>query len=54
MVNGVKSCSEVQEDEDGEVAGVCGEEDVVGDFQESCFSAVLGTETGLKWFEQVI
>lgn len=54
VVDGVECCSEVQEDEDGEVAGVCREEDVVGDFQEGCFSAVLGTETGLKWFEQVI
>ena len=32
VVDGVESCSEVQEDEDGEVAGVCGKEDVVGDF----------------------
>ena len=55
MVNGVvESSGEVEEDEDGEMAGVCGEEDVVGDFQEGCFSAVFGTETGLKWFEQVI
>ena len=54
MIYGVEGCSEVQEDEDGEVAGVCGEEDVIGDFQEGCFCAVLGTETGLKRFKQVI
>ena len=54
MVDGVESSSEVQEDDDGEMAGVCREEDVVGDFQEGCFNAVFGTETGLKWFERVI
>lgn len=35
MVDGVKNCSEVQEDEDSEVAGFCGQEDVVGDFRRA-------------------
>ena len=54
VVDGVESCSEVKEDEDGEVVGVCREEEVIGYFQDGFFSAVLGTETGLKWFKQVI
>ena len=53
VVDGVEGCGEVQEDE-CEVARVSGVEDVVGDFQERCSCAVLGTETGFKWFEQVI
>lgn len=54
MVDSVKSCSEIQEDEDGELTSVSGEEDIIGDFEESCFSAVLRTEARLKRFKQII
>ena len=41
MIDGVKSCSEVKEDENAKVTRVRGEEKVVSDFKEGCFSAVL-------------
>ena len=41
VVDSVESCSEVQEDKDAEVTRVSGEEDVVGDFDEGCFSTML-------------
>ena len=41
MVDGVECCGEVEEDEDVQVAGVRGEEEVVCDFQKSCFGAVF-------------
>ena len=53
MVDGVKSCSEVQEDEDAEVAGFCREEEVDRDFKEGCFCAMLGMEARLKRFKEV-
>ena len=53
MVDGVKSCSEVQEDEDAEVAGFCREEEVDSDFKEGCFCAMLGMEVRLKRFKEV-
>ena len=40
MVDGVECCGEVEEDEDVQVAGVRGEE-VVCDFEKSCFGAVF-------------
>lgn len=54
MVNSVKSCCEIEEDEDGKMTNISREEDVVGDFEEGCFSAVFRTEARLKWFEQII
>lgn len=44
MVDGIESRTEVEDDEDdeeGEAARVRGEEEVVGDFEEGCFCAVL-------------
>ncbi len=40
MVDGVKSCSEVEKDENAEVTRARGKEEVVGDFEKSCFCAV--------------
>ena len=40
VIDGVKGCAEVEEDEDGEGTSVGGSEDVVGDLDESGFSAV--------------
>ena len=41
MIDSVKGCSEIEENEDTEVARVRGEEVVVGDFEEGCFGAVM-------------
>ena len=41
VVDGVKSCSEVEEDENAEVTRVSGDEEVLGGFEEGCFCAVL-------------
>lgn len=54
MVNGVEGSCEVQEDEYIEVAGVGGEQKVVGNAEEGCFSAVVGMESGFKSFKEVI
>lgn len=40
--------------EDAEVTGIGGEEQVTGNFEESCSSAMMGTETGLERFSEVI
>ena len=52
MVNGVKGYSEVKEDQYVEVPRVCREEEIVCDFQESSFGAVLWAESRLEWFIQ--
>lgn len=54
VVYSVKSCCEIQEDENSEMTSISREEDVIGDFKEGCFSAVLRTKARLKRFEQVI
>lgn len=46
----VESCSKVKEDEYGEMSGICCHEKVVGDLCQSCFGAVMRTETRLKLF----
>ena len=48
VVHGVKSCSEVKEDEDVELARVCRKEEVISDFKEGCFWAVLRDEVGFE------
>lgn len=53
VLDGVEGC-EVEHDEDGEAARVWGEEKVIGDCEEGCFSAVLWAESRLKWFELVV
>ena len=45
MIDGVEGSSEVKEYEYAEVARVCREKEVVGDFKESDFSAVLRAES---------
>ena len=40
MVDGVRGRSEVQEDEDAELAEVCRKEEVISYFKEGCFCAV--------------
>lgn len=52
MADSVKYCGKVQEDEATEMAGVGGEEEIIGYFEASCFCAVLQTETRLKGFKQ--
>ena len=52
MANGVEGCSEVKEDQYVEVPRVCREGEIVCDFQESGFGAVLWAESRLEWFIQ--
>lgn len=40
--------------EDAEVTGIGGEKQVIGNFEESCSSVMMGTETGLEKFSEVI
>lgn len=54
VINGVKSCSEVQEDEEGGGAIVRCSEDVVGDPDQCCFGTVSGAETRLEFFGDVV
>ena len=54
MIDGVKGGAEVEKDENVEVTGVGGEEKVVGDFEECSFRTVVGAESGLECFIQVI
>ena len=46
----VKGCSEVKEDEYGKMSRICCHQKVVGDLCQSCFSAVVRTETRLELF----
>ncbi len=41
MVDGVKCCSKVERDENAEVTRVRKEQEVVDDFEEGCFCALL-------------
>lgn len=50
VTDGVESCTEVKEDEYTEVAGVCGVEEVIGDFKEGGFGAVFKAESRLERF----
>ncbi|XP_030266920.1 piggyBac transposable element-derived protein 4-like [Sparus aurata] len=54
MGHSIKGSSEVQEDEDGEQTGVSCTEEVVGDLNQSCFSAMFGAKTRLELFKEVI
>ena len=54
MGHSIKGSSEVQEDEDGEQTGVSCTEEVVGDLNQRCFSAMFGAKTRLELFKEVI
>ena len=54
MGDSVEGSREVEEDEDADVAGVSSDEDVVGDFDEGCLCAVVGSESGLKEFIELL
>lgn len=45
---GTKCGAEDEQDEDVEAASIRGEEMVVCDFEEGCFSSVLGMQSGLE------
>lgn len=45
---GTKCGTEDEQDEDVEAASIRGEEMVVCDFEEGCFSSVLGMQSGLE------
>ena len=44
----------LKEDEDGDNTRISSHEKVVSDLDESCFSAMMGTETGLELFIHVV
>ena len=50
----IKGCGEIQEDEDGEETRISCTEEVVGDLNQSCFSAMSGAKTRLELFKEVI
>jgi len=52
--DGIKCCAEVEEDENGKESGVCCMEEVVGDFDQGCFSAMFWTEARLQVFMEVV
>ena len=54
MTDGIEGCTQVEEDEDGEESRISCHNEVVGDFDMCCFSAVEWAETGLELFIQVI
>ena len=54
MTDGIKGCTQVEEDEDGEKSRISCHKEVVGDFDKCCFSAMEWAETGLELFIQVI
>ena len=54
MGDSIKGRSEVQEDEGGEGTGISCTEEVIGDLNQSCFSAMFGVKTRLELFKEVI
>jgi len=54
VIDSVEGSSEVKEYEYAEVARVCREKEVVGDFKESSFSALLRAESRLNGFIKVV
>ncbi|KAK9540428.1 hypothetical protein VZT92_002882 [Zoarces viviparus] len=54
VVDGVEGCAEVEQYQDVEGVFIRGEEEVVGDFDEGSFCAVMRSESGLKWFIQLV
>ena len=46
--DGVKCCTKVKEDEDGERTGISFNKEVISDFYEGSFNAVVGAETRLE------
>ena len=54
MGNGIKSCRKVKEDEDGDEAIVGSKQEVRSDFDEGGLSAMVGSETRLEGFEELM
>ena len=54
MGDGIKRGVEVEDDENGKESGVSCTEEVAGDFDQGCFSAMFWTETGLERFLEVV
>ena len=56
MTDGIKGCTQVKEDEDGEESRVSCHNEIVSDFDfdKCCFSAMEWAETGLELFIQVV
>lgn len=54
MTDGIKGCTQIEEDEDGKKSRISCHKEVIGDFDKCCFGAMKWTETGLELFIQVI
>ena len=54
MRNCIKCCRKVQEDEDADMAGVGGDEQIICDFDEGGFCAMVDSEAGLKGFVELM
>ena len=54
MRNGVESCGEIQEDEETDVTGVSGHEEIISDLDQGGLCAVVWSVAGLKGFEEFV
>lgn len=54
VTDGIKGCTQVEENEDGEESRISCHKKVVGDLDKCCFSAMEWAATGLELFIQVI
>ena len=50
----VKGCREIEEDKNGDEAIVGGSEEVVSDFNEGSFGAMVNSEARLKGFKELM
>lgn len=54
MIDSVKRCSQIQENEKGWGAAISRHQEVVRNPDQSCFCAVGGAETRLKFLKKVV
>ena len=54
VAHGIEGCTQVEEDEDVEGTGVSRGEEVIEDFDEGRFCAVVRTKTRLKGFKRLV
>ena len=52
--DGTGNCRKVKEDEDGDEAIVASKQEVISEFDEGDLSAMVGSETRLEGFEELI
>lgn len=54
VINSIKCSREVEQDEEGSGAGFRGHQEVIGDSDENCLSAMKGTKAGLEFFVETV